>query len=95
MMRINDLAEKQHAWLVKMGWTNTTPLEDCALIASEIGEAVNECRGKKPTAEFGTELADIILRTVGVARKNGIDIEAAILQKMEINFARGTRGRLK
>jgi len=95
-MKINELARKQHDWLVSVGWVGkTTPLEDIALIASEIGEAANECRGEKPTEKFGSELADIILRTLGLAEKEGIDMEAEISAKMAINEARGTRGRLK
>jgi NTP pyrophosphatase (non-canonical NTP hydrolase) len=92
---INDIADRQYSWLKRMGWTKTNALEDCGLICSEVGEAVNECRGELPTEEFGIELADIILRTLGVARKNNIDIVAKIAEKMAINDERGTRGRLK
>lgn len=92
---INDIADRQHDWLTRMGWTKTNALEDCGLICSEVGEAVNECRGEQPTEEFGIELADIILRTLGVARKNKINIVAKIAEKMAINEERGTRGRLK
>jgi NTP pyrophosphatase (non-canonical NTP hydrolase) len=92
---INEIADRQYEWLVRMGWTETNALEDLALITSEIGEAVNECRGEAPTPEFATELADIILRVVGVAKKNGVNIGEAIAAKMAINEARGTRGRLK
>jgi NTP pyrophosphatase (non-canonical NTP hydrolase) len=95
-MHVNDIAKKQFAWLESVGWASgTTPLEDVALIASEIGEAANECRGVEPTENFPIELADIILRTLGLAEKLGIDMEAAIATKMAINKARGNRGRLK
>jgi len=95
-MQINETAIKQHAWLAEVGWLGkTTPLEDLALICSEIGEAANECRGEKPTSALGSELADIVLRTMGLAVKEGIDLEAEIAAKMKINFARGTRGRIK
>lgn len=33
-MHLNTIAEQHHEWLEKMGWTNQTPLEDIALIAS-------------------------------------------------------------
>ncbi len=94
-MHINEIAARQHDWVERMGWHNKTVLENLALVASEIGEAVNECRGEKPTPEFGSELADIILRVADVAHANGIDLASEIEKKMAINEARGTRGRLK
>ena len=93
-MNINDIAKKQFDWVERMGWHNKTVLESLALIASEVGEAVNECRGESPTVEFETELADIILRVVDLAQSQGIDLEKVIAAKMEVNEKRGTRGRL-
>ena len=76
-----------------MGWHNKTVLEALALIASEVGEAVNECRDITPTENFGEELADIILRTLDLAEWQGIDLESCIYKKMEKNEINGTRGR--
>lgn len=92
-MDINEIAKKQYDWVERMGWHNKTVLEALALIASEVGEAVNECRGEKPSVEFGTELADIILRVADLAHGQGINLAAVIASKMEINEANGTRGR--
>lgn len=92
-MDINDLAAKQYDWVERMGWHNKTVLEALALIASEVGEAVNECRGEVPTPEFGSELVDIILRVVDLAQWQQIDLNKEIVKKMAINEARGTRGR--
>ena len=92
---INDLAQKQFDWVERVGWHNKTVLESLALIASEVGEAVNECRGEEPTKEFGGELADIILRTLDLTVIYKIDIEKEMLNKMSINEKRGTRGRKK
>jgi NTP pyrophosphatase (non-canonical NTP hydrolase) len=93
MSDINDICTRQYDWVERMGWHNKTVLEALALIASEVGEAVNECRGDAPTENFGEELADIILRTADLARWQGIDLGAAIERKMAINEQRGTRGR--
>lgn len=90
---IGHMAKVQHNWVERMGWHNKTVLEALALIASEVGEAVNECRGEEPTEKLGEELADIILRTLDLAEWQGIDIEKAITDKMAINEVRGTRGR--
>ncbi len=84
-MHINEIAASQYAWVERMGWHNKTPLEMLALIASEIGEAVNECRGEVPTPEFGTELADIILRVADLAHHQGINLADVIAVKMALN----------
>ena len=94
-MNINDLARVQNAWVEKMGWHNKTVLESLALIASEVGEAVNECRGPEPTENFAEELADIVLRTVDLAHTHGIDMGKVIRDKMAKNIELGTRGRIK
>ncbi len=96
-MRIKNITETHYNWLKKMGWhNNTTPLEQIALIASEIGEAANECRGKKPTDKLGAELSDIILRTLGLARRLNIDMEKEIGAKIWHNIQNGKKkGRIK
>lgn len=94
-MQLNDIAQKHYDWVETMGWHNKTPLEALALVASEVGEAVNECRGEKPTEHFGEELADIILRVIDLAHWQGVDIQKEILAKIEKNQQRGNRGRLK
>lgn len=94
-MNINEIAEKNYLWVEKMGWHNKTTLEALALVASEVGEAINECRHEKPTDAFGEELADIVLRVLDIAHWQGIDIEKEINIKMIKNEQRGTRGRAK
>jgi len=90
---INDYCERQYDWVERMKWHNKTVLEALALIASEVGEAVNECRGDEPTPEFGEELADICLRVFDFAQWQGIDLQQKIFDKMAKNEIRGTRGR--
>jgi NTP pyrophosphatase (non-canonical NTP hydrolase) len=94
-MNINEIAEKNYLWVEEMGWHNKTTLEALALVASEVGEAINECRNEKPSDAFGEELADIILRVLDIAHWQEIDIEKKIIDKMAKNVKRGTRGRLK
>ena len=93
VMHLNEIATKHNEWVERMGWHNKTVLEALALIASEVGEAVNECRGEAPTEKFGTELADIIVRTLDLMVWHGINPEETILAKMAKNEANGTRGR--
>ena len=92
-MQINEICARQYDWVERMGWHNKTVLEALALIASEVGEAVNECRGDAPTEAFGEELADILLRVADLAQWQGIDLGAQVARKMAINEERGTRGR--
>ena len=94
-MQLNEIAEKHHHWVDHMGWHNKTVLESLALIASEVGEAINECRGEEPTEKLGAELSDIILRTLDLMISRGIDPEAAVLAKMAKNETNGSRGRLR
>lgn len=69
---IYEVATEHRKWIESVGWAGKrTPLEALTLIASEVGEAANECRGDKPTAQLGEELADIILRVLDVT----IDLE--------------------
>lgn len=88
-MNIKELAELQWKWVEKMEWHNKRPLEYCGLIASEVGEAVNECRGEEPTEKLGSELADIILRTIDFAEECNINIEEELIKKYEFNLANG------
>ena len=92
---INLLAQEQWLWVDKMGWHNKLPLEYVALIASEIGEVANECRGEQPTEKLGEELADIILRTLDMGHQFGFNMAEEIQAKMSKNYNNGTRGRLK
>jgi NTP pyrophosphatase (non-canonical NTP hydrolase) len=94
---IDDLAKKQLEWLKEMGWVGkTTLLEDLMLVVSECGEAANEVRGIKPTENFKTELADIVLRVMGIAAKEGISLDEAIRDKMKYNLENGKKkNRLK
>ncbi len=92
---INEIARQNFQWVEEMGWHNKTVLEALALVASEVGEAINECRQQEPSPEVAEELADIVLRVLDIAHWQGIDMEKTILEKMDRNQSRGARGRVK
>lgn len=93
---INAISRDHHNWLREMGWVGTTTLlEQLALVVSEVGEAVNECRGSEPTPALADELADIVLRVLGVFDRLGIEPAEALRSKMAKNRERGNRGRVK
>lgn len=78
------------------GWTVTTPgcwpdenqiPADLALIHSEVSEALEAFRlGDR--AHFAEELADVLIRVVGLAHGLEIDLGAEAIAKVEKNRAR-------
>lgn len=95
-MDLSEIQDIHFNWLDSVGWVDqNTPLESLMLIVSECGEAADELREEPPTGNLPLELADIVLRTMGLASELGIDLENAILRKIDINKARGTKGRVR
>lgn len=64
-----------------------------AAISRSVAKAVNQCRQEQPSQKLGEELADIILRTIDLAKWQGIDLSKEIQDKMNKNEKNGTRGR--
>lgn len=86
----NGIAQKHYDWVERMGWHNKTVLESLALIASEVGEAADECFGDKPSEAFGEELADIVVRTADLAHWQGIDL-AKVVNSAVIDWRSGSQ----
>lgn len=84
---LNELAKEHYDWIENTNphWHNKTVLECLALIASEVGEAVNEARGKEITDNFKYELADIVLRVLDLSYQLNIDLDLSIKEKMLAN----------
>lgn len=64
--------------------------------ASELNDAASEWNDygwseEEPDESFTEELADVIIMSLSVAGKLGIDINAAVRRKMEINKGRSWR----
>lgn len=83
MIDYNDIGARHFNWVERMGWHNKTVLESLALIASEVGEAADESFTTPPSQNLGSELADIILRTVDLAKTTEVDLNA-VMQSAEI-----------
>lgn len=97
--RLNAISQRHFKWLCDMGWSSiadNSPLAELMLIGSEVGEAANECRGKVVTDRIGEELADVILRTLGLMEKLGLNPEMEVAAKMKANITKGKKeGRIK
>lgn len=88
MVSISYIQKRHSEFLALMDqWRTKTPLEATALICEEIGELAHELRQETVDKEkVGAELADIILRTVDLARDLEIDIESALVNKIDQNI---------
>jgi NTP pyrophosphatase (non-canonical NTP hydrolase) len=95
-MEITDLTEKMHAFVRSKGWYEAdskrpqTPRNlsiSLALEAAEILEHFqwNESFDKE---QLSGELADVALYLLQLASISGIDLEEAILKKLEVNATR-------
>ena len=92
------LATTSADFLMRMEWWGKkTPLESLMLVVSEAGEAANEVRADQPTDHFPEELADIVLRVIGLAAEQNVDLGAAIIKKIDSwqHMQPGHKGRAK
>ena len=90
---LSQVADEIHTNKLRHGWKVTTsedwkhPYEIpgvLMLIVSEVAEALEAFR-KDDRENFEEELADVVIRTIGLAHGMGIDLKAAILAKVEKN----------
>jgi NTP pyrophosphatase (non-canonical NTP hydrolase) len=104
---VRTLVAKCHEAAKAKGWHEGADPDDprqvlawMALIHSEVSEAVEDVRTRRMEATtradgkpegFETELADIAIRVFDVAGALGIDLEAAIVNKMRFNESRPHR----
>lgn len=86
---INQLCEEAFATAISKGWHD----EDretgtmLALIHSEVSEALEADR-KGDSENFAEELADVCIRIFDLCGSKDIDLQSAILKKMEFNKSR-------
>lgn len=99
---LNELGKVAHANAVDHGFYDPPPAipERLCLIHSEVSEALEAYRDglMKPVIEpngkpigFPSELADIVIRVVDLARYLGIDLDEAVRLKMRYNSTRPFR----
>jgi len=86
---INKLCQEAYETAKSKGW-HDTPVETgtkLALIHSEVSEALEADR-RGDRENYVEELADVCIRIFDLCGSEGIDLESAILKKMEYNKTR-------
>jgi 8-oxo-dGTP diphosphatase len=96
-MDIKELTEKMHAFVRSKGWYEPdsrrpqTPRNLAISLSLEAGEVLEHFQWQdalKDREELAGELADVALYLLQLASVSGIDLEQAILKKLETNANR-------
>jgi len=96
-MDIKQLTDKMHELVASKGWYNAdskrpqTPRNlavSLSIEAAEILEHFQFGEEVKDRDELGGELADVALYLLQLASVTDIDLEKAILKKIEVNYTR-------
>jgi NTP pyrophosphatase (non-canonical NTP hydrolase) len=100
-MDIRELTDKMNAFVSSKGWYNPgsphpqTPRNlaiSLNLEAAEILEHFQWSEAAKDRDALASELADVALYLLQLASVSGIDLEQAILKKLEVNAKRDWDG---
>ena len=95
-MTLAELTERMHAFVAAKGWyapdspRPQTPRNLAASLAIEAAEALELYQWGESTDKeaLAAELADVALYLFQLASVAGIDLEEAILSKLEVNYGR-------
>ena len=96
-LTISQLTEKMHAFVRSKGWYEAdtkrpqTPRNLAISLSLEAAEILEHFQWRdeiKDKEELASELADVTLYLLQLASVTGIDLEQAVLRKLEINSKR-------
>ena len=93
-MELSDLEARMHDFVAGKGWyevdspKNQTPRNLAASLVIEAAEVLEHYQWREEAAdqdELASELADVALYLLQLASITGIDLEQAILKKLDVN----------
>ena len=96
-MELKTLTEKMHAFVRSKGWYEPeskrpqTPRNLAISLSLEANEVLEHFQWREEIVEkdeLASELADVTLYLLQLASVSGIDLEQAVLKKLEMNTAR-------
>src|SRR5690554_4257056 len=95
-MDLQELTAAMHAFVRAKGWyapgspRPQTPRNLAASLAIEAAEVLEHFQWgeQAPTPQLAAELADVALYLLQLASVSGIDLEQAILAKLQVNYGR-------
>ena len=96
-MQLSELTQAMHAFVDSRGWYRPdsprpqTPRNLAASLAIEAAEVLEHYQwGESPPepAALADELADVTLYLLQLASVSGVDLEAAVLGKLDRNYGR-------
>ena len=96
-MDLHDLTEAMHRFVSAKGWYEPgtlrpqTPRNLAISLNLEASEVLEHFQWREESlnqAELASELADVALYLLQLASISGIDLEQAILHKLELNYHR-------
>lgn len=96
-MNLMQLTDEMHRFVESRGWYRPdspkpqTPRNLAASLVIEAGEVLELFQwteGPTPQQALAAELADVMLYLMQLASVSGIDLEAAVLDKLRANYGR-------
>ena len=96
-MDLRQLSDEMHRFVAGKGWYAAgssrpqTPRNIATSLAIEAAEVLEHFQWGEDgarTAELAGELADVMLYLLQLASISGIDLEQAVLDKLEVNYDR-------
>ncbi|HWQ05451.1 MAG TPA: nucleotide pyrophosphohydrolase [Longilinea sp.] len=96
-MTLQDLTKAMHEFVSAKGWYQPgsprpqTPRNIAISLSLEANEVLEHFQWNDQTDDIGelsSELADVTLYLMQLAHITGIDLEKAVLAKLEVNYAR-------
>lgn len=88
MVDLNELQKRIYKNKVEKKFNLTNIPQEFCYLHGEVTESFDAWLKKKGTEAVSLELADVAIFTLGIAEMLGIDLEAALLKKIDINEKR-------